>query len=370
MTNIIAKSVTDPKRISDLLDKNIPSYRQAYSDRTAWFMACLSELAYIKFNPLFQTNDHKKWFIEAVKKLVDDNKISSLQKLISTVGYDHNQEKEQLKKELAALGMQLEDTFDNDGTQAILVSNDKFIALAFRGTEATSIKDIKADVKAKTTQCEKGGKIHSGFNDAFDAVAIDVQTKINQAEYRDKPLFITGHSLGGALATIAAKKLSRKGGIAACYTFGSPRVGNDEWIADIKVPIYRVVNAADCVTMLPPGDELVTAGAWLLRGIAWLRVWLISRSAELLNRWLLSNFEGYLHGGDMRYMTNCKKGHYKEVKLLNHVSLFRRVKGLFVKKLPWKKFLSDHSISVYRKKLMIIAEKRNKAAIDHRNTAN
>ena len=54
--------------------------------------------------------------------------------------------------------MQLEDTFDNDGTQAILVSNDKFIALAFRGTEATSIKDIKADVKAKTTQCEKGGK--------------------------------------------------------------------------------------------------------------------------------------------------------------------------------------------------------------------
>ena len=96
MTNIIAKSVTDPKRISDLLDKNIPSYRQAYSDRTAWFMACLSELAYIKFNPLFQTNDHKKWFLEAVKKLVDDNKISSLQKLISTVGYDHNQEKEQL----------------------------------------------------------------------------------------------------------------------------------------------------------------------------------------------------------------------------------------------------------------------------------
>ena len=67
------------------------------------------------------------------------------------------------------------------------------------------------------------------------------------------PLFITGHSLGGALAMIAAKKITHKGGNAACYTFGSPRVGDEVWISNIKTPLYRVVNAADCVTMLPPG---------------------------------------------------------------------------------------------------------------------
>ena len=119
MINIIEKSVADLERISNLLGKSTPSYRQAYSDRTAWLMACLSELAYVKFNPLFKTNNH-------------------------------NQKKGQLEKELTALEMKLEATFDNDGTQAILVSNNKFIALAFRGTEANSIKDIKADANAKT----------------------------------------------------------------------------------------------------------------------------------------------------------------------------------------------------------------------------
>ena len=52
MTKIIGNS-TSRDRVNSLLDKSFPSYRQAYSDRKAWLMACLSELAYIRFNPLF-----------------------------------------------------------------------------------------------------------------------------------------------------------------------------------------------------------------------------------------------------------------------------------------------------------------------------
>ena len=288
-----------------------------------------------------------------------DNKKSSLIKLIDVIGYDHDEEKNRLEKELDVIKIRLVETFDNSGTQAILVSSDMFIALAFRGTEATSIKDIKADADAKIRQCETGGRIHSGFNEAFGRVEVEIQNKINADEFKKKSLFITGHSLGGALATIATKKLSHNGGIAACYTFGSPRVGNDEWIANIKTPVYRVVNAADCVTMLPPGDEIITSFAWILRLVAWFRIPFISQSSQSLERWLLSNFKGYLHGGDMRYMTNCKRGQYREVKLLSSVSLFRIIKGWSIKKLPWKKFLADHSISIYRKKLMVIAERRN-----------
>ena len=77
-------------------------------------------------------------------------------------------------------------------------------------------------------ECETGGKIHSGFNEAFSQVSVEIQTILNKEEYKNKPLFITGHSLGGALAVIAAKKLTHKGGMAACYTFGSPRVGDVE----------------------------------------------------------------------------------------------------------------------------------------------
>ena len=61
----------------------------------------------------------------------------------------------------------------------------------------------------------------------------------------------------------------------------------------------------------------------------------------------------------MRYMTNCATADYSEVELLYSVSLFRRIKGLVIKKLPWLKLLKDHSIRTYRKKLLVIASKRN-----------
>ncbi len=364
MAKILANSSAERDRVKGLLGKNVPSYRQAYSDRTAWIMACLSELAYIRFNPIFSGDKHKKYFFDKLSGLVDeksedDNKKSALMRLVSFAVYNPDEEKQKLGTELGTLKLEILETFDQNGTQAILVSNDSFIVLAFRGTEATSIKDIKVDLDSKTIPCKTGGKIHRGFDGAFEEVAKDIRDRINQDDCKTRPLFITGHSLGGALATVAAKRLSHKGGIAACYTFGSPRVGDGEWIADIKAPIYRVVNAADCVTMLPPGDELVTILSWIPRLVAWFRVPLVSGWSGSIGRWLLSNWDGYLHVGSMRYMTNCKSGQYDDVKLLYSVSFFRRIMGWWEKKKPWKKFLSDHSISIYRKKLMIIAESRN-----------
>jgi len=354
MTRILANSEIESDQIESLLDKNVPSHRQAYSDRIAWVMASLSELAYLRFNPLFSNDQQKEYFLESISKLINENKKSSLFKLIDLIGYDHHKEQEKLEAELGTLRMKLLKTFDSNGTQAILVSNDRFMVLAFRGTEATSIKDIKADAKAKSTQCETGGRIHVGFKEAFEEVALDIQKKLNEDEFQKMPLFITGHSLGGALATIAAKKLSHKGGIAACYTFGSPRVGDEEWIARIKTPVYRLVNAADCVTMLPPGTETITVMGWIFQFIPWV--------GEALSSWLLSKFGGYLHGGYMRYLTNCRSGQYHNVKLLYSVSIFFRIKGVLIKKLPWKKFLTDHSISVYRKKLVIVAQNRNNSS--------
>ena len=348
MTNVLIKSQAELNKVNSLLNENLPSYRQAYNDKTAWIMACLSELAYIRFNPLMLTYKRMKFIQDNILKSIRKKKKTAMFKWLTLLDYDHNKERVELEENVKILGMNIIEMFDCNGTQAILVSYDNFIVLAFRGTEAMSIKDIKADVNAKTTQCETGGKIHSGFKDAFDTVAEDVQNKIDQAEYQDKPLFITGHSLGGALATIAAKKLSHKGGIAACYTFGSPRVGNDEWIADIKAPIYRVVNAADCVTMLPPAFIKMIIGVFQF----------IPYIGKPICSWL-SNFSGYLHCGDMRYLTNCQEGRYDNVKLLYSVSWLYRVKAFAIRKLPWKKFLSDHSIKTYRKKLMIIAERRN-----------
>ena len=351
MSNLIVKTSTDQQRTSRLLNKQIPSYRKAYSDRTAWLMACLSELAYLRFNPIFSSDQQQQLFSQMAGKLTKKKTSQVLFQLIDQFVYDHSLEKEKLKAELDNLNLRILETFDSDGTQAILIAADGFMVLSFRGTEATSVKDIKSDLKAKMVGCETQGKIHSGFKEAYGKVELDVQEKINSIdEYKTKPLFITGHSLGGALATVAAKKLEHSGGIAACYTFGSPRVGDDQWIADMKTPVYRLVNAADCVTMMPPGTMLISSLCWIAKRIPYI--------GETVRSWL-AGYGGYLHCGDMRYLTNCPSEVYQDVKLLFSVAFTYRLKGFVIHQLPWRKFLQDHSIAKYRKKLMVVAEKRN-----------
>ena len=353
MTTVIAESQIDIDNINNLLCKKLPDYRKAYSDRTSWLMSCIAELSYLRFNPLFSDGSHKDYFLKSIKKLVGQNRLSALSKLIDVVGYDPKKEAIDLGDNLTLLSLDLVETFDSNGTQAIIVANSDFAVLAFRGTEASSIRDIKADARAITVACPSGGRVHSGFNDAYNEVGLDIQQRLDKDDLKDLPLFITGHSLGGALATIAAKKVTHSGaGIAACYTFGSPRVGDEHWLANFKTPIYRLVNAADFVTMLPPGDELVTILSWFVH-------W-IPRIGRPIRAFLLSKVNGYMHVGDMRYMTNCSTpDDYSKVELLYSVSLFRRIKGLFIKKLPWGKLLKDHSIKTYRKKLLVIASSRN-----------
>jgi triacylglycerol lipase len=351
MSNILIKSTEEIEDIENLLAKDLPSYRTAYSDRSSWLMAFISELAYIKFNPIFKGSS-KKYFIEQLSNLVADNDIKALNTLIEIVGYDANEEKTKLEEYVQILNLTLVKTFSNNGTEAILLENGNYIFLGFRGTEATSIKDIKSDVKATIKICETGGKIHTGFDDAFSQVAVEIQQFLNQEEFKDKPLFITGHSLGGALATVAAKKLAHKGGIASCYTFGSPRVGNVDWATGMKTPIYRVVNAVDPVTMLPPSGVTIELSSWVLGFIPYI--------GTTIKKILLSKFGGYYHCGDMRYLSIVKPGDYGNVRLLYGVSFIFRARAFIKNSMSGSKIPSDHSITVYRNKLKVIANQRNK----------
>lgn len=66
------------------------------------------------------------------------------------MAYDHNAERQHRYDDIVIMGAKLEDTFDANGTQVVLISTDDFAVLVFRGTEATSLKDIKADARADT----------------------------------------------------------------------------------------------------------------------------------------------------------------------------------------------------------------------------
>lgn len=101
-------------------------------------------------------------------------------------------------------------------------------------------------------------KVHKGFHDAYLSVRPHVLSIIQNLKkiYPLAKIYATGHSLGGALAILAAIDLDQMGmDIAGVYTYGQPRVGNKNFAAfyDNNLPqTYRAVDNADMVPHLPP----------------------------------------------------------------------------------------------------------------------
>ena len=347
------------KRVQKILDKKTPSYRKAYSDRAAWLMAYMAELAYLKFD---KPNADGNVTLQLVERALKSVRKGTTEKIIGAIrksyDYDHEAQRLILERSLTQIGWRLVETISVNATQAYVACNDEFSVLAFRGTEADRIKDIKADAKATQTTCPTGGRVHSGFKEQYDDVACRVEMVLDRPEIKGKPLFITGHSLGGAVAAIATRRLNAAYRIASCYTYGSPRVGTEEWVAQIKTPVYRIVNSADPVPTVPLSRTVIfwlaKASRAIGRFIPWagpLLVW--------LGNWAERTMSGYAHAGNMRFLTNCKDGDFSKAELLYTVGWGRRFLGALSGTHPWGKVLKDHGIAIYRKKMMNVAEKRN-----------
>ena len=144
--------------------------------------------------------------------------------------------------------------FSRNGTEAFACVLEEQIYLCFRGTQPTSLRDILADLKAYRTTSYTGGRVHDGFKDALNEIwtYVDAYCKenkfINPQQQTYRKIICTGHSLGAALATLAAKRLSN---VYRLYTFGSPRVGNKRWREGLYVSHWRIVNNNDIVTRVP-----------------------------------------------------------------------------------------------------------------------
>lgn len=142
--------------------------------------------------------------------------------------------------------------FDRDGAQAYLFWNESDCVVACRGTEPNEWNDIRADVNAVGVLTEAFGRVHKGFKEEVD----DLWPMLENALVENKrTLWFTGHSLGGAMATICAGRcfLSEIESMPqALFTYGSPRVGDKRFVNFVELDHSRWVNNNDIVARVPP----------------------------------------------------------------------------------------------------------------------
>lgn len=160
-----------------------------------------------------------------------------------------------------------------DNTQVYLGTNDSAIVVAFRGSEQPNTVDGLKDwlltnannylilpegrLGTDFVAAGVGARFHRGFMGALEEVWEPLFQGVSAAlDEKERPVWVTGHSLGGALALLAAWRFKRQFiPVHQIYTFGAPMVGNqaaaDAFAREFPNKIFRYIDDRDLVPKLP-----------------------------------------------------------------------------------------------------------------------
>lgn len=183
---------------------------------------------------------------------------------LAYVGFDRSsRERQRLDDSLATIGMAPSTVIVDAGTDTQAFGStlpDGRRIVAFRGTQPNRLKDLITDGKASMVPWISLTRVHQGFSEAFTAIRPSVAGFLAGGG----GAVVTGHSLGAALATLAASVFPG----AALVTFGSPRVGDQAFVDLLGNSAHsqrRYVDCCDVIPTLPPpfpgfyvhsGDEI------------------------------------------------------------------------------------------------------------------
>ena len=222
------EAIFHPGKAIDFFQASNPQpfevHRPEYSRTSAWWLSELSRLIYVK----------------------GDNEIVTKDQTATRNFFLHK------------LGLEERWFYNGKHVQCALISTlpgcgQRFSVLVFRGTQG-GISNWLFNLNIVLSPWPSGGSVHKGFKLLLLEAWEEIQ---QQLDSMSEPLFYTGHSLGGALAVLAASLKKPD----AVYTFGSPRIGNSNFVNSTKhINIYRVVNPRDIVTGIPPIPEVLHVG--------------------------------------------------------------------------------------------------------------
>jgi Lipase (class 3) len=152
-------------------------------------------------------------------------------------------------------------------TQGFVARRGHIVVLAFRGTEPINADDWLSNVnfhqrrlaRVKEAVADVPGLVHGGFANGLDEVSAEMCKAVEElARGEETRLFATGHSLGGALAVLAAAlfHFGFRQKIAGVFTYGQPRVGDPAFSTAFDQALgavtFRYVNDLDVVPHVPP----------------------------------------------------------------------------------------------------------------------
>lgn len=192
-----------------------------------------------------------------------------------------------------------------DDLCATILCNENDRVIAFRGSQTyTNIEEIFS-IDLMNDGVLKG-QAHRGFLTSFNKIWAKIEPLLDT----QKKVWVTGHSLGGAHAAIAAVRAARRVGpnMDGIFTFGQPRIGNAAYVSNLGTEYFRWVNHHDPVPLLP-------------------------------SKWLK-----YRHAGRECYI---KGGRYHE---RNFIFRFLAFLGSALNFVP--QVLGDHDVTQYRDELM------------------